>query len=77
MPTIEEISTRLSGARVFTVVERVFTVVDAKSGFWQIKLDEESSQLTTFNMPIGRYRWKHMQFGISSMPEVWQRKMHD
>jgi len=49
MPTIEEIATRLSGARVFTVV-------DAKNGFWQIELDDESSRLTTFNTPFGRYR---------------------
>ena len=69
MPTIEEIATRLSGARVLTVV-------DAKNGFRQVELDEESSRLTTFNTPFGRYRWKRMPFGISSAPEVWQRKMH-
>ena len=70
MPTIEEIATRLSGARVFTVV-------DAKNGFWQVELDDEASRLTTFNAPFGRYRWKIMPFGISSAPEVWQRKMHE
>ena len=70
MPTIEELATRLRGARVFTVV-------DAKNGFWQVELDEESSRLTTFNTPFGRYRCKHMPFGISSAPEVWQRKMHE
>ena len=70
MPTIEEIATRLSGARVFTVV-------DAKNGFWQVELDEETSRLTTFNTPFGRYRWKRMPFGISSAPGVWQRKMHE
>ena len=58
MPTIEEIATRLSGARVFTVV-------DAKNGFWQVELDEESSRLTTFNTPFGRYRWKRMPFGTT------------
>ena len=35
MPTIEEVATKLSKAKVFTVL-------DAKSGFWQIKLDDES-----------------------------------
>ena len=33
MPTIEEV-TRLTK-------DKVFTVLDAKSGFWQIKLDEK------------------------------------
>ena len=40
MPTIEDIATRLHGAKVFSVL-------DAKNGFWQVKLDEESSHLTT------------------------------
>ena len=49
LPTIEEVSTRLTKARLFTVL-------DAKSSFWQVKLDEPSSYLTTFNTPFGRYR---------------------
>lgn len=31
--------------------------VDASKGFWQLKLSEESSKLTTFWTPFGRYRW--------------------
>ena len=70
MPTVEEVSTSLSQAKKFTVV-------DAKVGFWQKRLDTDSSYKTTFNTPFGRYRWKRMPFGISSAPEVWQRKMHE
>ena len=70
MPTIEEVATRLNRAKLFTVV-------DAKDGFWQKRLDLESSYKTTFNTPFGRYRWLHMPFGISSAPEVWQRTMHE
>lgn len=70
MPTIEEITTRLTKAKKFTVV-------DAKDGFWQKKLDLKSSYKTTFNTPFGRYRWLRMPFGISSAPEVWQRTMHE
>jgi len=36
---------------------KVFSKLVAKSGFFQIKLDEASSLLTTFNTPLGRYRW--------------------
>ena len=67
LPTIEEVTTRLTNAKVFSVL-------DAKTGFWQVKLAEVSSYLTTFNTPFGRYRWKRMPFGISSAPEVWQQK---
>ncbi len=34
---------------------KIFFVIDAKSGFLQIKLDYESSLLTTYNTPVGRY----------------------
>ncbi|CAC5394823.1 unnamed protein product [Mytilus coruscus] len=37
-------------------------------------MDEESSLLTTFNTPFGRYRWLRMPFGLSSAPEEYQRK---
>ena len=70
LPTIEDIATRLHGAKVFSVL-------DVRNGFWHVKLDESSSLLTTFHTPFGRYRWKRMPFGISSAPEVFQRRMHE
>ena len=53
----------------------VNSVLDAKTGFWQVKLAEALSYLTPFNPLFGRYRWKRMPFGISSAPEGWQQKM--
>lgn len=44
LPTVEEVATSPSKAKVFSVL-------DAKSGFWQVPLDEASSRLTTFNTP--------------------------
>ena len=70
LPTVEDIATRLHGAKVFTVM-------DVCNGFWHVSLDEESSYLTTFQTPFGCYRWRCMPFGISSAPEVFQRKMHE
>ena len=69
LPTIEDVATRLHGARVFTVL-------DVAKGFWHIELDEPSSFLTTFHTPFGRYRWRRMPFGICSAPEVFQRRMY-
>lgn len=54
---------------------KVFSVLDAKSGFLQNKLDEASSFLTTFNTPIGRFRWLRLPFGIKCAPEIFQRIM--
>ena len=39
LPTIEEIATRLYGAKLFTVL-------DAQNGFWHIRLDEDSPPST-------------------------------
>ena len=59
MPTVEEVAARMPRATVFSCI-------DASSGYWQIPLDEESSYLTTYNTPFGRYRYLRMPFGISS-----------
>jgi len=49
--TLEDILPKLSGAKLFSIV-------DVKCGYWNIVLDEESSFLTTFNSPYGRYKFK-------------------
>ena len=70
LPTVDDVTSLLTKAKVLNVM-------DAKSGFWQVKLSESSSYYTTFNTPFGRFRWWRMPFGISSTPEVWQRKMNE
>ena len=55
LPVIEVIIPELASAKVFTVC-------DVKNGFWHIELDEESSYLTTFQTPYGRYRYCRMPF---------------
>ena len=66
--SIEEIAREIPNAKVFSKL-------DAKSGFMQIQLDEESSKLTTFNTPLGRYRWLRLPFGLKCSPEIFQRIM--
>ncbi len=66
LPTVEEVVSRLTNARVFSIL-------DASSGFWQIELDDSSSTLCTFNTPFGRYMFKRLPFGISSAPDVFQK----
>lgn len=68
--TVEELAPKLSKARIFTVV-------DAKDGFNQIVLDNDSSLLTTFWTPFGRFRWLRLPFGLNSAPEEFSRILQD
>ena len=54
---------------------KIFSKVDANSGFWQIPLDDESKLLTTFFTPFGRFCFNRLPFGISSAPKIFQRSM--
>ena len=69
MCTIEEVVAKMPEAKYFAVI-------DAKTGFWQIPLDENSLMYTAFNTPFGRYRFKRMPYGIKSGSEVFQRAMN-
>ena len=66
MRTIEEVISQMPNAKIFSVL-------DANHGFWQVKLDSDSSKLCTFNTPFGRYSFKRLPFGITSAPEVFQK----
>ena len=66
--TIEDVVTRMSKATIFSVL-------DASSGFWQIKLDGESAELCTFSTPFGQYSFKRLSFGLSSSQDIFQRVM--
>ena len=51
---------------------RVFTKVDLASAFWHLKLDRESSMLTTFSRQYGRYRWLRLSFGLIVSSEFFR-----
>jgi hypothetical protein len=68
MNSIDDIATRLHGSKYFSTL-------DANMGYFQIKLTERSSHLTTFNTPFGRYRYLRMPMGIKCASEVFQREM--
>jgi len=69
MPTINEVLRNFATAKVFTFL-------DAKDGFFQVKLDEESSYLTTFWTPLV----VTVIFGcikVFSAPEEFQRRQNE
>lgn len=68
IPTRDEITSEMTGAKYFSKL-------DASQGFWQLKLEPESSKYCTFNTPFGRYCFLRLPFGIISAPEIFHRAM--
>ena len=68
MPHLDDALAQLSGAKLFSKL-------DANSGFWQVPLAKSSRPLITFITPFGRYWFNKLPFGISSAPKIFQRKM--
>ena len=68
LPTVDESLAKLSEGKVFSKL-------DANSGFWPVPMGTESRHLTTFITLIGRFCFNRLPFGISSVPEHFQRCM--
>lgn len=68
IPKVDDVLGKLAGATVFSKL-------DANSGFWQVPLARESQLLTTYITPFGRYCFNRLPFGISSAPELFQKRM--
>ena len=68
LPVLDDILPKLSGARVFSIC-------DLKQGHRHVELDEESSYLTTFATPFGRYRCLRLPFGLKVSSEIFQKRL--
>ena len=71
IPTVEELNPAFHGAKYFSKL-------DAKAGYWSVKLAEKSQLLTTFRSPLGqRYCFLRMPFGLNTAQHDFQRKMDE
>ena len=70
MSTLEDVTVKLTNATCFSIL-------DITHAYWSIKLDENSSYLTTFSTPFGRYRYLRLPFGISASSDLFQMKCHE
>ena len=68
IPTLDDITSRLHESTLFSKL-------DAKQGYWNVKLNEESTLLTTFNTHKGRYNFLHMPFGLKMLQDIFQKKI--
>lgn len=70
MPTLDHIRAKLHGAKVFTKL-------DLTSAFHHVRLGEASKAMTTFLGPDGMFRFRRLNFGVTSAPEAFQQKMEE
>ncbi|PVD25369.1 hypothetical protein C0Q70_15869 [Pomacea canaliculata] len=68
LPIMEDILPNLANAKLFSKL-------DLTDAYWHVHLDEESSLLTTFQTPYGRYRWK-LPFGTCVSSELFQKRLN-
>ena len=68
LPTLEDILPKLHGAKLFCKV-------DVKQAYLHVRLDEESSFLTTMATPLGRLRWLRLAYGLKPAGEIFQKKL--
>ena len=53
------------------------SIIDVSLGYHNLKLDKQSSYLTTFACPFGRYRYKHLPFRAAPAGDMFQCKFDD
>lgn len=70
VPSLEELTYELSGAKYFSTL-------DCSNGFWHVKLDDQSKKLTTFNTPFGRYCFKRLPYGLRNSSEIFFKRISD
>lgn len=65
LPLIDDILSLLDKSKYFTTL-------DLKSGYWQVKLDEESKEKTAFACHKGLFQFNRMPFSLTNAPAVFQ-----
>lgn len=69
LPIIQNIYDTLAG-------NKYFSCLDAMSGFHQLKLHENSKEITSFSTSTGHYQFTRLPFGLTNAPQKFQKVMN-
>ena len=66
-PTLNDILPKLAGVKYLMLI-------NVSSGYHTLKLDKQSSYLTAFSYPFGRYRYIQLSFGVAWAGNSFRKK---
>ena len=69
-PTLNDILPKLNNVQCMPII-------DASSGYHNLNLDKQSSYLTTFSCPFGRYQYKQLPFRAVPAGNMFQWKIDE